>query len=85
MAFSADETTDIGDDFGMPVSTDYGAKSRCNARIELVQIGIGDDNHDHLIDPDDIIRVAMSRQKVGCIAGNGDWSTTEDKGGALGA
>ncbi|HVA08209.1 MAG TPA: sulfatase-like hydrolase/transferase [Acidimicrobiales bacterium] len=62
MVFSADETTDIGDDFGMPVSTDYGAKSRCNARIELVQIDIGDDNHDHLIDPEDIIRVAMSRQ-----------------------
>jgi arylsulfatase A-like enzyme len=61
--FSADETTDIGQDFGMPVSSDYsGESSRFNGRIELVQIDISGDDHDHLIDPEDLIRVAMSRQ-----------------------
>jgi arylsulfatase A-like enzyme len=63
LVFSADETTDIGEDFGMPVSSDYtGSTSRFNGKIDLVQIDIGDDNHDHLINPDDLIRIAMSRQ-----------------------
>ena len=62
MIFSADETTDVGDDYGMPVASDYGVNSRFNAKIHLVQIDIGDDNHDHLIDPSDVIRVAVSRQ-----------------------
>jgi arylsulfatase A-like enzyme len=62
LIFSADETTDIGEDFGMPVSSDYGGTSRFNGKIDLVQIDLGDDNHDHLIDAEDLIRVAMSRQ-----------------------
>jgi arylsulfatase A-like enzyme len=63
MIFSADETTDIGDDFGMPVSSDYTAESsRFNGKIELVQIDVGEDSHDHLVDPQELIRVAMSRQ-----------------------
>jgi hypothetical protein len=62
MIFSADETTDLGDDYGMPVSPDYMGKSKFNARIELVQIDTGDDNHDHLVDPEDLIRVSMARQ-----------------------
>jgi arylsulfatase A-like enzyme len=63
MIFSADETTDIGDDFGMPVSSDYTPESsRFNGKIELVQIDVGEDSHDHLVDPQELIRVAMSRQ-----------------------
>jgi arylsulfatase A-like enzyme len=63
MIFSADETTDIGDDFGMPVSSDYTpGSSRFNGKIELVQIDVGEDSHDHLVDPQELIRVAMSRQ-----------------------
>ena len=63
MIFSADETTDIGDDFGMPVSSDYtAANSKFNGKIELVQIDVGEDSHDHLVDPQELIRVAMSRQ-----------------------
>ncbi len=47
----------------MPVSSDYsGETSRFNGKIELVQIDISGDDHDHLIDPEDLIRVAMSRQ-----------------------
>jgi arylsulfatase len=63
LIFSTDETTDIGEDFGMPVSSDYaGGTSRFNGKIDLVQIDIGDDNHDHLIDQEELIRIAMSRQ-----------------------
>ena len=63
LIFSADETTDIGEDFGMPVSSDYaGRGSRFNGKIDLVQIDLGDDSHDHLIDIEEVIRVAMARQ-----------------------
>ena len=62
IVFSADETTDIGDDYGMPVSPDYAGESKFNGKIDLVQIDIGDDNHDHMINPEDLIRVAISRQ-----------------------
>jgi arylsulfatase len=63
MVFSADETTDIGDDYGMPVSPDYAeGSSKFNGKIDLVQIDIGEDNHDHMVDPADLIRVAISRQ-----------------------
>jgi hypothetical protein len=63
LIFSTDETTDIGEDFGMPVTSDYsGASSRFNGKIDLVQIDLGDDNHDHLIDQEELIRIAMSRQ-----------------------
>jgi hypothetical protein len=62
LVFSADETTDIGEDFGMPVSSDYRGSSRFNGKIDLVQIDLGDDHHDHLINPEELIRVAMARQ-----------------------
>ncbi|ANQ75789.1 MULTISPECIES: arylsulfatase [Rhodococcus] len=62
MIFSADETTDIGDDYGMPVSSDYAGASKFNGRIDVVQIDVGDDDHTHLIDPALISKVAISRQ-----------------------
>ncbi|AKD99693.1 arylsulfatase [Rhodococcus erythropolis] len=62
MVFSADETTDIGDDYGMPVSVDYSGATTFNGRIEVVQIDVGDDDHTHLIDPEEVARVALSRQ-----------------------
>jgi hypothetical protein len=65
MIFSADETTDIGDDFGMPVSSGYGGMSMFNGKIDLVQIDLGDHNHDHLIDMEEVIRIACARQAVG--------------------
>jgi hypothetical protein len=47
----------------MPVSSDYGTgTSKFNGKIDLVQIDVGDDGHDHLVDPQELIRVAMSRQ-----------------------
>jgi hypothetical protein len=62
LVFSADETTDIGEDSGTPVSPDYVGADRFNGTIELVQIDVGDDDHDHLIDPDELVRIAMARQ-----------------------
>ncbi|SFS15672.1 arylsulfatase [Microbacterium sp. cf046] len=63
MVFSADETTDIGYESGTPVSADYTPQtSRFRGRIHWVQIDLGDDDHDHLIDPGERMRVAMARQ-----------------------
>jgi len=62
LIFSADDTTDIGDDFGMPVGADYGGASKFNGRIDVVQIDVGDDDHSHLIDPEEVARIATARQ-----------------------
>jgi arylsulfatase A-like enzyme len=63
MIFSADETTDIGYESGTTVTLDYTADtSRFTGKIYWVQIDLGDDNHDHFIDPDERLRIAMARQ-----------------------
>jgi arylsulfatase len=63
MIFSADETTDVGYDSGTPVASDYTvATSRFTGRIGWVQIDLGLDDHDHMIDPDERLRIAMARQ-----------------------
>jgi arylsulfatase A-like enzyme len=63
MLFSADETTDVGSDGGTPVSDDYGPKdSAFSGRIRWVQIDLGVDDHDHLISPEERLRIAMARQ-----------------------
>ena len=65
MIFSADETTDVGRDGATPVSDDYGPRdSEFNGTVRWVQIDLGPDaeNHDHLIAPEERLRVAMMRQ-----------------------
>ncbi len=63
LIFSADETTDVGYESGTPVSPDYTAHdSRFRGKINWVQINVGADDNDHLIDPDERVRVAMARQ-----------------------
>jgi Sulfatase len=63
MIFSADETTDIGYESGTTVSHDYDAKtSRFTGKINWVQIDLGADDHDHFIDPEERLRIAMARQ-----------------------
>ncbi len=63
MIFSADETTDIGHETGTMVSPDYTAKgSKFTGKISWVQLDVGKDDHDHFIDPDERLRVAMARQ-----------------------
>jgi arylsulfatase len=63
MIFSADETTDIGFESGTTVTPDYTARtSRFTGKIHWVQIDLGKDDHDHYIDADERLRVAMARQ-----------------------
>ena len=63
MVFSADETTDIGYESGTTVTPDYiTVSSRFTGKINWVQIDLGDDDHDHFIDPDERLRIAMARQ-----------------------
>ena len=63
MIFSADETTDIGYESGTTVTPAYtAATSRFTGKINWVQIDLGDDDHDHFIDPNERLRIAMARQ-----------------------
>lgn len=65
MIFSADETTDLGGDTGSPVSDDYGAEDNTfNGRVRWVQIDLGEaaEDADHLIAPEERLRIAMARQ-----------------------
>jgi arylsulfatase len=63
LIFSADETTDIGHESGTTVTPDYtAASSRFSGKISWVQLDVGKDDNDHFIDPDERLRVVMSRQ-----------------------
>ena len=65
MIFSADETTDVGSDTATPVSDDYGPSDNAfNGRVEWVQIDIDEaaEDLDHLITPEERLRIAMARQ-----------------------
>jgi arylsulfatase A-like enzyme len=63
MVFSGDETTDVGSDRATPVSDDYGPKtSAFSGRVRWVQIDLDVDDHDHLISPEERLRIAMARQ-----------------------
>jgi hypothetical protein len=59
--FSADETTDIGYDAGTAVST-KAPTGKFTGTINWVKLDLGDDTHDHLVDPEQAMRVAMSTQ-----------------------
>ena len=65
MGFSADETTDVGSDSATPVSDDYGPKtSAFSGRVRWVEIDLGEDaeDADHLITPEERLRIAMAKQ-----------------------
>ncbi|MGY4768194.1 arylsulfatase [Kribbella sp. CWNU-51] len=65
MAFSADETTDVGADGSTPVSDDYDTtNSAFTGKVLWVQIDLGDaaDDNDHLITAEERYRVAMTHQ-----------------------
>jgi arylsulfatase len=65
MVFSGDETTDVGSDTATPVSDDYRpVESRFNGKVKWVELDIGTDAEDidHLITPDERLRIAMARQ-----------------------
>ncbi len=65
MAFSADETTDIGSDTATPVTDDLNeGKTQFTGRVRWVQIDLGDDaeDADHQISHEERFRIAMARQ-----------------------
>ncbi len=63
MAFSGDETCDVGSEGGSPVSPDYGpTDNKFSGKVNWVQIDIEGDDHDHLISPEERLKVAMARQ-----------------------
>ena len=63
MAFSADETCDVGKEAGSPVSPDYGPTgNEFSGEVNWVQIDLEKDDHDHLVSPEERFRVAMARQ-----------------------
>jgi arylsulfatase len=65
MMFSGDETTDVGSDTASPVSDDYtGASSEFTGTVNWVQLDIDQaaEDLDHLITPEERLRIAMARQ-----------------------
>ena len=65
MVFSADDGCDVGVDTGAPVSPDYGSRgNEFSGHIKGVQLAIGSDAEslDHLVSPEEAVRIAMARQ-----------------------
>ena len=65
MVFSADETCDVGSDTASAVSDDYTPEtSKFSGTIDWVQIDISDaaEDLDHLITPEERLKIAMARQ-----------------------
>jgi arylsulfatase len=65
MIFSADDGCDVGQDSGGPVSEDYGPRDNAfSGRIKGVEIAIAEaaESADHLISPEEVVRIAMARQ-----------------------
>jgi len=63
LLFSADETTDVGRETATPVTEDYDrASSVFTGTINWVQIDLGIDDHDHFIEPEERLHIAMTQQ-----------------------
>jgi arylsulfatase len=63
MAFSADETCNVGQDTGSPVSPDYGPTGNAfSGKVHWVRIDLEGEDHNHLITPEQRLSVAMARQ-----------------------
>jgi arylsulfatase len=65
VAYSADETCDVGSDTASPVSDDYTSEgSRFTGTVEWVQIAIDEaaEDLDHLISPEERLKIAMAKQ-----------------------
>ena len=66
MVFSADETTDVGSDSATPVTRRPGLRRHASSTgsVRWVQIDLGEDaeDADHLITPEERLKIAMARQ-----------------------
>jgi hypothetical protein len=61
LIFSADETTDVAYEAGTPVSAEH-TRKRFTGKVNWVKLDLGEDSHDHLVDPEHAMGVAMSLQ-----------------------
>ena len=62
LIFSADETADLGRDSASPVSDDYTPEGVFTGVVNWVQIDVGAADADHLISPEERLRIVMARQ-----------------------
>jgi len=65
MVFSADDGLDVGKDTGAPVAEDYGPTGNAfTGKVIGVEIALNKaaEDADHMIDPQEAVRVAMARQ-----------------------
>jgi len=62
--FSADETLDIGDEFGSPVTRNYPKERKFSGDVKWVEIDVDKDaeDFDHLITPEQRLRIWMAIQ-----------------------
>ncbi|RWN33365.1 arylsulfatase [Mesorhizobium sp.] len=63
--FSADDGCDVGEDTGAPVSPEYGPLGNAfNGKVKGVLLSIAEaaEGEDHMINPEDAIRIALARQ-----------------------
>ena len=61
--FSADEGLDIGRETGTAVAAECDVEgSVFTGQINWVELKVGDDDHSHLIDPEEHLQVLMARQ-----------------------
>jgi arylsulfatase len=62
LVFAAD--TSVNEKNGAPICPDFDrfGKNAFNGKVNFVHIAVGDDIHDHYIDEEDRIRIAMSLQ-----------------------
>jgi arylsulfatase A-like enzyme len=64
MIFSADDTCDVGKEGGALVAEDYPVPNDFTGEVTWVEIDVGEtaEDADHLLQPDELLRVAMARQ-----------------------
>ena len=62
--FSADSTASVAEKSGAPICADFSraGKHRFSGRVHWVHIQVGGDSHDHYIDDEERVRIAMSLQ-----------------------
>jgi hypothetical protein len=62
--FSADETCDVGDEFGSPVTYDYPSPKKFNGEVNWVELDVDEAaaDVDHLISPEERLRLVVTIQ-----------------------
>ena len=64
MIFSADSTASVAEKAGAPICDEFDrtGKHAFNGNVQRVHIVVGEDSHDHYIDKQEQLRIAMSMQ-----------------------